>query len=83
MRRQSDRRLLCRPGDLVPNVPCVHHRPAGRADGHQVSVFERHGLRSGDARVRARRRGGLHAVGALLLSEPGAVRQHDGSYIGG
>lgn len=42
MRGQGDRRLLRRPGDVLPDVPRLHCRPTGRAYGYQVPLSQWH-----------------------------------------
>lgn len=44
VRWQGDRRVLRRPGNGLPDVPRVYHRPAGGADGHQVPMPQWHRL---------------------------------------
>lgn len=66
VRRQGDRRVLRRSGDVMSNVPCMHSGSARWAHGYQVPLSQRHCLWSGNKSVRESRRSRLYKVRKVL-----------------
>lgn len=79
MRWKSDWWLLCRFGNVLPNVSCMHNWTIGWANGHQILVLEWYSIWSRDPCLWTCRWSWLYQIGAILLLEFGIVWEYDGT----